>query len=77
MHVTMHHCRLPARIIAGNEKGGIFSRNCIIASSSSHLGASRVIADDRTAMLQRENTHLDMHEADPMQVAMPGGFQNV
>ncbi len=76
MHVAMRRCCIPARIIAGNENGGRFSRNCTISSSKACFGASKVIVDDRTAMLQRENTHFDMHEADPMQEATPAEDKN-
>ena len=60
--------------MAGNEKGGKCCRNSSIASSwllVESFGASKEIVDDNTAILQRENTHLETQEADPVQVATP------
>lgn len=64
----------PARIMAGKENDGRFPANCSIASSLLSSGccrASSVIVEDSTASLQRENTHLEMHDEDPTHVAIP------
>jgi hypothetical protein len=62
--------------MAGKENGGRLSTNCSIASSLlsfSCCRTSRVIVEDSTARLQRENTHLEMHDEDPTHVAIPEG----